>query len=324
MNDISPALLPQRIECIAPGRYRISSESISARLIRAYLRTLRAKRLMETAERFAKVIKKQRKTGDAKPPRALSNRFKINCKAMFGSKVYMIEPRDRSCARTLIYIHGGGYVGNLAPLQWKIVEGLLARLDMRVIVPCYPLAPETDWNAGYKLIGTLYEWVIARQSSTEVLICGDSAGAGLALGYAQKLVETRRPMPSGLILFSPWLDLRTNNEEQEAFDARDPLLGLPGLRWAAMKWAGHTELDNPRLSPIFGSLAGLPPMFVASGTADLLHPDSRALVTKAEQECAELTYLEGEDMTHGWALSPIPEAKALFDLCALFVKRKLV
>lgn len=43
--------------------------------------------------------------------------------------------------RTILYIHGGGFVGDINSLEWRVVAKLAEGLDAEVVVPPYPLAP---------------------------------------------------------------------------------------------------------------------------------------------------------------------------------------
>jgi monoterpene epsilon-lactone hydrolase len=60
---------------------------------------------------------------------------------------------------------------------------------------------------------------------------------------------------------------------------------------------------------LFGSLAGLLPIAVWTGTHDLLNPDARRLYAKAAADNVLVTLHEYEAMVHVWPLLRIPEAE---------------
>jgi acetyl esterase/lipase len=66
---------------------------------------------------------------------------------------------------------------------------------------------------------------------------------------------------------------------------------------------------DPKISPLFGSLMGLPPIHVFAGTRDMLNLDAHRLRAKAAQDGAALSLHEYEGMFHAWPLAPIPEAR---------------
>jgi monoterpene epsilon-lactone hydrolase len=142
-----------------------------------------------------------------------------------------------------------------------------------------------------------------------VIVMGDSAGGGMALSLAQQLRDAARPLPTRLILISPGLDMTFSDPRQPVIAVQDKMLDIPGLLVAGRWYAGGLSSADPKISPLFGSLASLPPIAVFTGTHDLLNPDARRLQAKAAQDGALLSFHEYEGMFHVWPLAPIPEAR---------------
>ena len=79
---------------------------------------------------------------------------------------------------------------------------------------------------------------------------------------------------------------------------------------AAARWyAGDLSPADPKISPLFGNMAGLPPMAVFTGTHDLLNPDAHRLKARAAQQGVPVELYEYPGMFHVWLLAPIPEAR---------------
>jgi monoterpene epsilon-lactone hydrolase len=97
------------------------------------------------------------------------------------------------------------------------------------------------------------------------------------------------------------------------------MLAVPGLQWAGRQWRGQLTADDPRVSPLYGSLQGLPSVAVFTGTADLLHTDALRLREKAEAAGHSMTYHERAGLFHVWVGAPIPEAKEALDAAARFL-----
>lgn len=297
-----------------------TGESLQSWLVRKVIvPVMRVKPILADTVRYAKRIESERKTGEAPPPRRVSRRFNVTEFSVAGSRVHSVEPKTGKATKSIIYIHGGAYVSPLMPLQWNIIEGLAARTGARILVPCYPLAPEHDWQPAFSMITQLYQQVLATTPADRVTISGDSAGGGLGMALIHVWREQGLSLPGRLVLFSPWLDLREENEAQAALEGVDPILSRAGLVWAARRWAGQLPLTDPRISPLLGSLDRMPPTLLISGTADILHADAVALASRAHQENIHLHFISGHNMTHAWSVLPVPEGRKVLDAAAAFI-----
>lgn len=223
---------------------------------------------------------------------------------------YVVTPRGTDPHRTVVYLHGGGYVAPIDPFHVRYVCRLASDLGARIVLPDYPLTPEHTWHASHGAIADLTaRWAA---DSEELVLAGDSAGGGYALAIALTLRDRGGPQASRLLLHSPWVDLTTSAPETERFTARDPWLFLGKLRAYADWWAGSPDdLGRPEVSPALADLAGLPPALMFCGTRDTLAPGCRLLARRAAEAGWDLTYVERHDLIHVYPLLPlIPEARA--------------
>lgn len=223
---------------------------------------------------------------------------------------YVITPRGTDPRRTLVYLHGGGYVAGIDPFHVRHVAWLASTLDVRVVLPDYPLTPEHTWRDSHDALADLAtRWA---KESDELLLGGDSAGGGLALALALTLRDRGDgPQPGRMLLHAPWVDLTTSTPETDEVSARDPWLFLGKLRAYADWWAGTPEdLGRPEVSPGLADLAGLPPTLMFCGTRDTLAPGCRLLVRRAAAARWPLSYVEVPDLIHVYPLLPfLPEAR---------------
>ncbi len=227
-------------------------------------------------------------------------------------RVFSLQVAGSSPQRTVLYLHGGGYVGQVDRFHWRYVAALARRLDVRVVVPAYPLAPEHTWRDAHPPLVDLCEQV-AIESPRGVVLAGDSAGGGLALALVQQLARRPGPQPTHLVLVSPWVDLTSSTPGTPQASARDPWLRLSKLKLYASWWAGDDDPARPEVSPLFGELAGLPPTQVLCGTRDTLWPQVADLVRRASAAGAPVTYHEERDLIHVYPLLPVPEARRALD-----------
>ncbi|WP_051549467.1 alpha/beta hydrolase [Nocardioides sp. URHA0032] len=222
---------------------------------------------------------------------------------------YVITPRGSDPHRTVVYLHGGGYVAGVDPFHVRYLARLATALDARIVLPDYPLAPAHTWRDSHDQVADLTERWAA--DSDDLVLAGDSAGGGFALAVALTLRDRGGPQPGRLLLHSPWVDLTTSTPETAAYSADDPWLFLGKLEAYAGWWAGtHEDLGRPEVSPALGDLAGLPPALTFCGTRDTLAPGCRLLARRAAEAGWDLTYVERPGLLHVYPLLPlIPEAR---------------
>lgn len=233
---------------------------------------------------------------------------------------FLITPRGTAPTRTVVYLHGGGFVAPIDPFHVRYVTRLATALGARVVLPDYPLAPEHTWRDSH---AALVDQVAGWCATSDVVLAGDSAGGGLALAVALALVDRGGPQPGRLLLHAPWVDLTTSTPETADFSARDPWLKLSKLRAYAAWWAGRPEdLGRPEVSPALGNLTGLPPGLMFCGTRDTLAPGCRLLARRAAEAGWELTYVEVPDLIHVYPLLPlVPEARQAWHTAVAYLSQ---
>jgi acetyl esterase/lipase len=174
-----------------------------------------------------------------------------------------------------------------------------------VVVPIYRLAPHSTAEVTVPAMTAILRELLERDDAVEVTIMGDSAGGGMSLAVAQDLRDQDGRQPAKIVLISPWLDVSLTDPRVADIEPHDHMLGVPGLAEAGRMYAGTLPLDDPRVSPIHGSLAGLAPMHVFTGTDDILNADAHALSDRAAKQGAELHLTEEAGMQHDYPLLPL-------------------
>jgi acetyl esterase/lipase len=217
--------------------------------------------------------------------------------------------------RSVLYLHGGAYVRPIDARHWRFASRLADSLGAAAVVPAYPLAPEFTVEDSFEGMVEVFEDV-ARESPGGVTLVGDSAGGGYALALAEALRDRGGVQPDRLVLIAPWVDLTSSTPGTEEAAERDPWLSFPHLAVYGSFWAGSEDPDDladPRVSPLFGDLSGLPPALMLCGTRDLLQPGCDALFERADQAGWSLEYVVAPGLIHVYPLIPIPEARQAFE-----------
>ena len=275
------------------------------------LKLMGKKRNRATVEALYQDIAKRRKQDNYKPPEKLAQHFTIKEEMLDGFPVIRAKEKNTSVRQYLFYLHGGAYVGEILPQQWEFIAHLAARTHAEVVVPVYPLAPEHKAAEVLPFVQAAYHALEARADGQHIHIIGDSAGAGLALALAQAEVAAHGTCSARqLLLVSPWVDVTMENENIPALEGRDPWLTQVGLAEAGRCYAGDWGTRDPRVSPTFGPLAGLPPCHILMGTRDILLPDVKIFTEKLARAEVRYSYRQYPGMFHCWVMLDMPETRA--------------
>ena len=282
-------------------------------LARAIPRMRKSRELDDEASERARV-ERWHSTLDRSLPTGMvplfSRRYRVSVEDTGGFPTYVLSPRGRTARRTVVYLHGGGYMAPIDPAQVRDAARLASALGARVVVPDYPLAPEHTWRDSFpQLVEVAARWA-ARPGGA--VLAGDSAGGGYALALAVALRDRGGPQPTHLLLHAPWGDLTTSTPDTEEVSRSDPWLFIGKLRAYARWWAGSDEdLGRPEVSPALADLHDLPRGLMFCGTRDTLLPGCRLLARRAAEAGWDLTYVEEPGLLHVYPLFPgVPEARA--------------
>lgn len=232
-----------------------------------------------------------------------------------------LRPKD-GAKRTILYLHGGGYVFGSPRLYRSLTFPLALAARANVFVPEYRLAPEHPCPAAIEDAAAAYQWLLARGTKPErIVIAGDSAGGGLALATLLALKGQGLPLPAGAVLFSPWTDLTGAGETMTANAASDAMFNRDSIIGGAPKYIGDLDPKDPRVSPLYGDLSGLPPLLVFASDSEMLYSDAARLVEKAKAAGVSVRFEPRQGLAHVWPLFHplLPEAKEAIDIAGRFV-----
>lgn len=133
----------------------------------------------------------------------------------------------------------------------------------------YRLPPEHRFPAALDDCMAVFQAALRQHEPRRIVVGGRSAGGNLAAAMLLRAKVEDLPMPAGLVLQSPEVDLTESGDSFTVNAGIDVM--LPGSLMAAnLLYAGGADLANPYLSPLFGELAGFPPTLLLTGTRDLL------------------------------------------------------
>ncbi len=227
---------------------------------------------------------------------------------------------------TMLYLHGGGYF-SCSPKTHRPITTAYALRGLKLFAPDYRLAPEHPFPAALDDALAAYQALLASGvAPANLAVAGDSAGGGLALALLLAAKAKGLPQPACAALFSPWTDLAITGTSVQVNRRRDALLDGRRMGQAADFYLNGADARNPLISPLYGDLAGLPPLLIHVGEPEILRDDSVRLAAAARQAGIRVTLKIWDNTPHGWQLAQgfLPEARTSLDEAAAFAKLHIV
>lgn len=269
--------------------------------------TLMQETLTEVMRTHGRLLQQQ----TPREARDLSDRLQgmgVNTKGVQVSRVSLAELEARRFSAgggprpLMLYLHGGGYVFGSSDSYRGHLARIAQALEIDVIAPDYRLAPEHPFPAALEDAVACVQAAL-RVADGPLVVAGDSAGGALALAAAQRLTAAAEPVPAGLWLLSPWVDLGADTGsvvDNAAFDWADQRY----LDNYAAQYLRGADARSAGASPAYDEMAGLPPISLFFGEAELLRDQCRLLADRAGRAGVEVSVHEDADMVHGYWMMP--------------------
>ena len=226
----------------------------------------------------------------------------------------------------VLYFHGGGYVAGSARTGTHLAAELARRAGGRALSVDYRLAPEHPYPAAVEDGLAAYAGLLESGARPgRVVLAGDSAGGGLAVATLLAARERGLPQPAAVAVFSPWADISRSGASMRTKDGTDPLFSYAAMGWYADKYIPNGDRSAPLASPVFGTLAGLPPMLIQVGSHEVLLDDAVRLAAAAGRDDVDVTLRVAPEGTHVFQLyfGALDEADEALDEVARFFRRHL-
>ncbi len=215
-------------------------------------------------------------------PMQPSEKVALGAGELGGVRAQTLTPETVDGDRTLLYFHGGGYVLGAPETHTGMVSHIAEAMRATTWSMDYRLAPEDPFPAaiedGVAAYAALLETGV---SPDKIIIGGDSAGGGTSVGTALKARDDGLPMPAGLALLSPWVNLACDGWSYTARAEADPMVTDAGIKRMAGIYLNGADAMHPYASPVHADLTDLPPMLIQVGPDELLLSDSVTLAERA-------------------------------------------
>lgn len=220
----------------------------------------------------------------------------------------------------ILYCHGGGYSTGSSLYARTLTGKLAMSTSMDVLSFDYRLAPEHPYPAATQDAMRVWNYLmLLGYGARDIILAGDSAGGNLALSLTLKLKEEGRLLPRGLVLMSPWTDLTSSGKSHVSKAEIDPVLDASYLAEMIHNYASEQDLENPLISPLFGSYEGFPPTYIQVGGNEILMDDSVMLYKKLLKANVSVKLDVFKGMWHVFQMSPFKTAYEAMDKNAEFI-----
>lgn len=299
-----------------------SQPSIRARLLSAYIRRAikpRSRRGFDVA--WARRVLAKPVLRSRIPPGLLVEAAQIGTTA-----AEIIRPaRCDAGGRTILFLHGGGYYFGSSVSHRAITLALAAGAEAHVVSIDYRLAPEYPFPAALDdataAVRALYACGVSHR---QLVVCGDSAGGGLALSLLLRLRDAGEHLPACAVLFSPWTDLAATGSSLLWNDKHDALFHGTCIAQDAQHYLAKESPQNPAVSPLYAELTGLPPLLIQVSRTEVLLDDSLRFAEKAQLAGVAVRCQVWTALPHVWQLQHrfIPEARQALNMAVRYIAEK--
>jgi monoterpene epsilon-lactone hydrolase len=232
-----------------------------------------------------------------------------------------VRPNSARANEAILHLHGGWFNFGSARAYRHLVGHIAARTGASAFIPDYRLAPEHPFPAAIDDALACYQG-LAGKGVRRIAITGDSAGGNLALVLASRVANA---ILAGIAVLSPVTDLTLSGATYETRADADPFFTRAQVAELVRSYLGNTDAKQPSASPLFGQLAGMPPVRIHVGDDEVLLDDSRRYVEHALAAGVDAKLDVWTGMPHGFVVNVgrLKAATQSLDAIGLFLSEKL-
>ncbi|RLN48732.1 hypothetical protein BBJ28_00001457 [Nothophytophthora sp. Chile5] len=243
----------------------------------------------------------------------------------------------------VLYYHGGGYAlfsprffvefANrllsqvLMQLRADRRDDAATKLDVQILLANYRKLPECRFPEPLDDAMAMFDYLVTveKVAPGNIILAGDSAGAGLTLATLLRLRSARREMPLAAMCNCPYADLSADVAVSEHCFITKPMLDAirdfcvePTAEDLDCSWREGVMLQT--------DLRGLPPLFIQAAEFDILHQQSLQLAKNAQADGVDVELDVHSHMPHVFTLFPhfmMPQSSVGIQHLAAFLTKQM-
>ncbi|MEV6587670.1 alpha/beta hydrolase [Streptomyces acidicola] len=242
-----------------------------------------------------------------------------------GVPAMLVVPEEVTDDRTLLYLHGGGYVHGALKAYVGLAGHYARRLQARVYVPDYRQAPEHPFPAPIDDAFTAYRALLAAGTAPgKIAVSGDSAGGAMVITVMRKARDAGLPLPVAGVSISPWADLTHSGSSVRSRDGLDPVASKEFLDKLARTFLGDALATDPDASPVFADVRGLAPTLIQMGENEVMLSGGITLAGRLAEQRVRTTLEVWPHMFHVWHMlaGHMTESDEALDNAVSFITRE--
>jgi epsilon-lactone hydrolase len=234
-----------------------------------------------------------------------------------------LAPRADPASTVVLYLHGGGYLFGSPKTHRQVLIAMAGAFDAPAYALDYRLAPEHPFPAAIEDASLAYRWLLKRHPEADIVLAGDSAGGGLAIATALVIRDSGLPNPKAIVGFSPYTDLAVTGASVEGNAKTCAMFTPRGIHEAAAMYLAGANARDPRASPLYAELAGLPPMLLFASRHEILRDDTLRLAERASAAGVKVELVVRDRLPHVWPvfIGMLPEAREAFATVTSFARQ---
>jgi acetyl esterase/lipase len=236
-----------------------------------------------------------------------------------------VGPETERGQPLLLWVHGGGFTLASSASHAPMVAEVAMGAGLAAVLPDYRLVPEHRFPAALDDIGGVLDWLEGEGWPIETIaLGGDSAGGNLAVAAIQDRLRAGKSVPKACWLMSPYLDLTHAGASFRDRLSRDPFVNPDD--GTGDSYRGDADREDPRVSPLFGPVAGFPETLIQVGSEEVLFDDARAFARRLWDADVPCTFQEWEGMIHIWQFTAnaLDEGRAALSQGVNFLVRTMM
>src|SRR3954447_15793489 len=232
-----------------------------------------------------------------------------------GVKVYRVTAPNSLGDNVVLHFHGGGYLIGSAKGSLEYASRLAAAVRGTCYRVEYRLAPEHPYPAAIDDAVDACRGLLARGiPASSIILSGESSGGGLAIALALALRMAGDPLPAGIVAVGAFADLTLSGQSLRAFNGDDPAANRDLLTFMGASYFQRHEPRDPLVSPVFGDLSGLPPLFLTASQGEVLLSDTTRIAERAKESSVDVTLRLIDDSVHVYTIFPfLPETRSTME-----------
>ena len=249
-------------------------------------------RLLEVLpKRFLKSDKEVKITKSAVK---MSDKSKIN--------IYIFENKETKTDKSLLYIHGGGFVYKASKNQYDFCRRVARNGNYKVVFVDYRLAYEYKFPTSINDCFETYKWMIANKEKLQIdenkiVIGGDSAGGCLVLDVVKKSIDENIIIPKYMFLLYPVLDKRMKTESIKKYTDTPVWNSVLNRKM----WELYLSDTNDYISPNeIKDLSKYPNAYIETAEFDCLHDEAIEFSDKLKKLGKKVILNETKHTMHGF------------------------